>query len=158
MIQVLDISAGTSERADRLSNFVPRPFIFRDVLCAGMEGALQALKTCDWNEQLRICQLTGGKAKRAGNKLAQWKLTQTLWWNGKAMLRESQEFQTFLDELFEALANNQEFVEDLLATEDAILVHTMGKADPKETVLTEEEFCSRLMRLRTKLQKQREVA
>ncbi len=157
MMQVLDISARTSELADRLSNFVPREFTFRGVLCAGMEGALQALKTSDRAEQLRICQLIGGKAKRAGKKLAGWKLTQTLWWSGKAMQRESQEFQLFLDELFDALATNQDFVQDLLATGDAILVHTMGKADPKETVLTEAEFCSRLMRLRTKLQKQREV-
>jgi hypothetical protein len=40
-----------------------------------------------------------------------------------------------------------------LVTGDAPLTHRMGKSDPCETILTEEEFCSRLERLRRRIEK-----
>jgi hypothetical protein len=40
-----------------------------------------------------------------------------------------------------------------IVTGDAPLTHRMGKSDPCETILTEEEFCSRLERLRRRIEK-----
>ena len=158
MEEVLDISARTSAVADRLSNFTPRRFWFKKVLCESIEGLLQALKTSDMDEQMRICGLVGREAKSAGKRHNEtWKKTQTLWFMGKAFKRQSPAYQQLLDEVFEAACQDQTFVTDLLATGNATLVHTMGKSDPTQTVLTEKEFCSRLMKLRAKLQKQRQT-
>jgi len=58
-----------------------------------------------------------------------------------------------LDEAFQALSQNESFKKALIATGDAVLTHTMGKSRQNETVLTQNEFCSRLMRLRSSLKK-----
>ena len=38
-----------------------------------------------------------------------------------------------------------------VATGNKCLYHTMGKSDPTKAILTEEEFCSILTKIRTKL-------
>ena len=43
---------------------------------------------------------------------------------------------------------NESFRKALLASGDSVLTHSMGSNKESETVLTEREFCSRLMRLR----------
>lgn len=46
-----------------------------------------------------------------------------------------------------------DFQKALLATSDKTLYHTMGKSDPTRTILTEEEFCELLTKIRTALKK-----
>jgi hypothetical protein len=58
-----------------------------------------------------------------------------------------------LDRAFDALATNEGFKKALLATGNATLTHTIGKTKQSETVLTKNEFCSRLTKIRNKLQK-----
>jgi hypothetical protein len=47
-----------------------------------------------------------------------------------------------------ALAENDGFRNALIATGNAVLTHSIGKKNQSETILTEQEFCSRLMRVR----------
>ena len=42
----------------------------------------------------------------------------------------------------------------LLGSRDAVLSHSLGKNKESQTVLTTREFCSRLMRIRQRLQRQ----
>jgi len=92
--------------------------------------------------------------KKVGRqKNLEWQSTQTLWWNGVAYEREGEEYQKLLDRAFDALAKNVHWRIALLSTGDQLLTHSMGNADPKRTVLTEEEFCSRLMNIRARLLK-----
>lgn len=93
--------------------------------------------------------MTGYAAKKNGSKI-NWQRTQTLYWLGESLKRESQEYQDLLDDAFGSLfIYNEKAKACLLSTGDAVLTHTMGRSNPKETVLTEREFCGRLMRLKS---------
>ena len=148
MTDTFDIRAKASFPAGALSNFAPHNFVFDDVPCACMEGLLQSLKISDLDEQRRICGLTGPHAQSIGRK-HDWSISGTLWWNGKAVDRLSDEYQALLDRAYDTLfARSEKFRTALAATGTTQLVHTLGKPDPCETILTADEFCSRLMRLR----------
>ena len=147
----MDIGSRNSGAAGKLSNFTPRPFVFRGVECNSMEGLLQALKFKDPIMAAHICTLVGFKAKKAGSK-KNWQRTQVLWWNGEPMARNSDEYQTLLDDAFEALyTTNGKAKKTLLATRCANLTHSIGRSKQSETVLTKQEFCSRLTKLRNRL-------
>lgn len=146
----IDISSSMAYPAGALSNFTHFEFSFRGFHVASMEGLLQGLKFSDAKKQADIFQLIGVKAKRKGAK-SKWKDTQTIYWQGVAMARESDEYKALLREAYDALATNAEFRAALLATGRKRLFHTMGKTDPKKTVLTEKEFCKLLTDVRSRL-------
>jgi len=146
----MDIGSNNSGPAGKLSNFTPRPFVFRGVECNSMEGLLQAFKFKDPEMQKHCCTLVGFKAKKFGSK-KNWQTTQTLWWQGEPIKRDSDEYQEMLDEAYEALYTNEKAKKTLLATNDANLTHSIGRSKMNETVLTKQEFCSRLMKIRAKL-------
>lgn len=148
----MDIGSGNGYPSASLSNFAPHPFVIDGVECASMEGFLQSLKFSSKEMQEHVCTLVGKKAKFKGKKKAWWR-TQTLYWRGVAIKRNSDEYQELLDRAFDALAKNEKFQNALLATGDARLSHRMGKSKESETVLTQTEFCSRLVRLRSELRK-----
>ncbi|OGZ06000.1 MAG: hypothetical protein A2942_04715 [Candidatus Lloydbacteria bacterium RIFCSPLOWO2_01_FULL_50_20] len=148
----MDITAKAVFPASALSNFEPYDFVFDGVFCASMEGLMQAFKIEDHELQKQVCLLIGKAAKKFGQDYnGVWKSTQTLWWKGRAHPRESGAYQELVDRAFDALATNERFQKILLFTGTETLTHSIGSHDPKETVLTEEEFCSRLMKLRALL-------
>lgn len=116
-----------------------------------MEGLLQGFKVKDPEMQKHCCTLVGFKAKKFGSK-KNWQRTQTLWWQGEAIPRDSDEYQQLLDEAYETLyTTNEKAKNTLLATGDANLTHSIGRSKMNETILTKQEFCSRLMKIRAKL-------
>ena len=146
----MNIGSKNGGVAGRLSNFTPRKFIFDGVECNSMEGLLQSFKFDKPHIQAEVCKLTGFAAKKRGfPRNSAWKTAQTLWWKGVAYKRDSEEYQKLLDRAYLALFSNIKFKCDLLSTGNAVLVHTIGCPKKSETVLTEQEFCSRLMRLRS---------
>lgn len=148
----MDIGSGAGFPAATLSNFAPHPFVIDGVQCNSMEGFLQSLKFKDAEMQKAVCLLVGKAAKFKGKKKKWWK-TQTLYWQGQEFKRDSEEYQELLDRAFDALARNTGFQKALLATGTATLEHSIGKSKITETVLTRQEFCSRLTRIRKELQK-----
>ena len=147
----MDIGNGTGFPSANLSNFTPHPFMFDGVLCASMEGLLQSFKFKEPDMQIEVCKLVGKAAKFKGKKKKWWR-TQILYWQGQEFKRDSQEYQDLLDRAFDALAQNTGFQKALLATGKATLTHSIGKSKEQETVLTKQEFCSRLIKIREKLQ------
>lgn len=148
----MDIGSKSGWPASSLSNFAPHPFVFNGVECASMEGLLQSFKFDKPHIQEVVCTLTGLTAKRRGQKRNKaWKSKQTLWWKGKEYKRDSKEYQELLDWAFAALSENTSFERALLATNDAVLTHKIGRNKISETVLTQAEFCSRLMKIRNLL-------
>lgn len=147
----MDIGSGSGFPSAALSNFAPHPFTIDGVECNSMEGFLQSLKFKDPAMQVEVCKLVGKAAKFKGKKKKWWK-TQTLFWQGREFKRDSQEYQDLLDRAFDALAENASFQKALLATGKATLTHTIGKTNASETVLTRAEFCSRLLKIRARLQ------
>ena len=147
----MDIGSGTGYPSSALSNFAPHSFVFDGVECASMEGFLQSLKFQDPEMQKHVCTLVGRKAKFKG-KRKKWFKTQTLYWQGEEIPRDSDRYQELLDQAFEALSQNEGFRRALLATQNATLTHSIGKNKKSETILTKNEFTSRLTKLRKRLQ------
>ena len=146
----MDIGSGTGFPSANLSNFTPHPFVIDGVECASMEGFLQSLKYKNVDMQKHVCTLVGKQAKFHG-KRKNWYREQVLHWQGKEYKRDSKEYQDLLNRAYSALAENTKCQKALLATGKANLTHKIGKRKPAETVLTEKEFTSRLMKIREKL-------
>lgn len=151
----MDIGSGSGYPSSNLSNFSPHGFVLDGVECASMEGFLQSLKFQDPEMQKHVCTLVGKAAKFKGKKKKWWK-TQTLYWQGEAIPRDSERYQELLDKAFNALSENSSFKRALLATQNATLTHNMGKKKTSETVLTKNEFTSRLTAIRSRLQKEKD--
>jgi hypothetical protein len=151
----MDILAKADFPASALSNFTAHVFIFEDIVCGSMEGFMQALKFDDPSVQPLICALSGKEAKKQGQtRNDAWKSVQKLWWKGVAYDREGDEYQRLIDRAYDALFANKYFRAALLATGTEELTHSIGNPDPKQTVLTKKELCSRLMALRSRLTQQ----
>lgn len=150
----MDIGSGSGWPSSALSNFAPHPFEIDGVKCNSMEGFLQSLKFKDPEMQKEVCLLVGKAAKFKGKKKKWWR-EQTLYWQGVAFSRDSDDYQLLLDRAFNALAENTSFQKALLATGEAVLTHSIGKTKSQETVLTRNEFCSRLMVIRDRLKKEK---
>lgn len=149
--KAVDISSNRKFPAGALSNFMPYEFTFRGFKCASMEGLLQGLKFENAEKQAKVFQMVGKNAKFIG-KRRKWWLDQKLYWQGKPIDRESEEYLTLVKEAFHALATNPDFRLALLATGNKRLFHTIGKQIQQETILTEKEFCMILTEIRAELQ------
>lgn len=149
----MDIGSRNSYPADALSNFSPHPFIIDGVECASMEGFLQGLKFKNPEMQAEVCKLVGIKAKNKG-KNKNWRVSQTLWWKGQPINRNSKEYQDLLTRAYDALFENKGFRMALIAAGDATFTHSIGKRNKNDTVLTVSEFCGQLNRLRNKLKEE----
>lgn len=146
----MDIKGSLVGPAGRLSNFTVRSFMFDGVPCSSIEGLLQSFKFDDFETQKEICKLTGKEAKTRGlERNEAWQSRQILWWRGCEYPRDSQAYQLLLDKVYETVFKNTDIREDLIATGDDVLTHSIGEQDPSKTVLTEKEFCIRLMKLRS---------
>ena len=149
----MDIGSGSGFPGGTLSNFAPHPFVIDGVECNSMEGFLQSLKFSNPEMQAEVCKLVGKAAKFKGKKKKWWR-TQTLYWQGVEIARSSEEYQVLLDRAFDALAQNSGFRAALLATGNSVLTHSIGKTKITETVLTRQEFCSRLTKIRERIRKE----
>lgn len=147
----MDIGSGKGYPSSSLSNFAPHKFIIDEVECNSMEGFLQSLKFKDIKMQKEVCKLVGKQAKFKGKKKP-WYKEQKLYWQGKEYKRDSVEYQELLDRAYEELSKNEKFKRVLLYTGNAILNHSIGKIKQNETILTRQEFCSRLTKIRKRLQ------
>lgn len=146
----MDIGSGSGYPSASLSNFTPHPFMIDGVQCNSMEGFLQSLKFSSIEMQEHVCSLIGKAAKFKGKK-KKWYRTQILYWRGEEFKRDSEKYQLLLDKAYNCLSNNEGFRKALLATGNANLTHSLGKNKINETVLTSNEFCSRLIKLRERL-------
>lgn len=143
----MDIGSGSGYPSANLSNFSPHPFVIDGVECNSMEGFLQSLKYENVEMQKYVCTLVGKKAKFKGKKKA-WYKKQILYWQGKEYPRASKEYQELLDRAYTCLSKNEKFKKALISTGKANLTHSMGKKKITETILTRQEFCSRLHLIR----------
>lgn len=143
----MDIGSGKSYPSCALSNFTPHPFVIDGVECSSMEGFLQALKFSNPEMQKHVCTLVGVKAKMKG-KRKKWFKTQTLYWMGVEYKRSSEEYQNLITRAYDAMIQNDKFVNAIKASGNSSFTHSIGKNDISKTVLTEREFCGQLYRVR----------
>lgn len=147
----MDIGSKCGYPASSLSNFSPHPFEIDGVKCNSMEGFLQSLKFESLDMQEYVCSLVGYAAKKKGRN-KNWNQKQILYWRGVEYKRLSDEYQELLDRAYDELSKNTGFQNALLATNNSSITHSIGKNKENETVLTEREFCSRLIKIRNRLQ------
>lgn len=149
----MDIGSGNGYPNSSLSNFAPHKFIIDGIECNSMDGFSQSLKFESPDMQKYVCTLVGKSAKFQGKNKKWWK-TQTLYWLGKPIKRDSQEYQDLLDRAYNKLSENTKFRNALISTGDSTLTHSIGKTDIHKTVLTVKEFCGRLKTIREKYKKE----
>ena len=115
---------------------------------------MQSLKYKDKKLQNEVLKYAGVDAyhTRACNREDFWGDEGVLYWRGKAMKRDSQEYQNFLDDLYFSAASCPVYRKALLSTGDKYLLHHIGCEDQAQTVLTRYEYESRMMALRAFLQ------
>lgn len=133
-----------------LSNLYPMEFKFRGKKVKSIEGVLQGVKYKDKHTQNLVLNYSGVNAYhiRACNEIDFWGNTGFLYWQGKAMKRDSEEYQLFIDELYFSASQNPLFARALLATGNKYLLHHIGRDNSQETVLTRYEYELRLNSLR----------
>lgn len=136
-----------------ISNFARNLFVFESVPVVSMEGLLQAFKFPEIDMQDKLCLMEGIIAKNRGKAMnSTWQKNQTLYWRDRAYERSSIAYQGLLDRAYLALASqSKDFRLALRSSGTAVLTHRIGHNNPKETILTEAEFISRITRLRSYL-------
>lgn len=145
---MIDIRYGQSDQFNILSNLADKPFVFDGRWVRTVEGVLQAIKTSDVTIQKQFFVESGHWCKKHGRAL-EWRHTRILWWNGVPMDRDSEEYQHFLDRLYATVySQSEQFRAALMASKGCELAHTIGAVDPEYTILTADEFVSRLDALR----------
>lgn len=138
-----------------LSNFAEYPFEMDGVQIKSMESFLQSLKFKNKKKQIKICLMSGKKAKRKGQFNNVWKWNGgNLYWQGKRINRFSNEYQQLLNNTYATLFdNNKDFRNALLSTINKngvqkLFTYSIGKDNPQDTILTADEFTDRLYLLR----------
>lgn len=134
-----------------LCNFTSTQFKHQGVKINSMEGFLQSLKVKDKKTQEKICTLPGFMAKKVGNYLkhsGKFDRT-TVYWQGQQYDRNAKNFQGVISEAYNSkYAQDRVFRTVLQSSKGHTLTHTIGKSDPNDTILTENEFIGQLDNLR----------
>ena len=147
----LDISSHSEYPVNILSNFSDTNFKIDGVTIKSMEGFLQSLKTPNKKEQEYICSLDGLSAKGIGKKLNKKRNYdfKNLYWNGQRINRNSEEYQKLIKRAYEErFIQDEDFRFALEYTKEYELKHSLGGKNPKNTLLTEQEFITILDILR----------
>lgn len=144
----IDIDWRVDDEYRILSNLADKRFVFDGEHIRSLECVLQSIKIVDANEQAKFWQQPGFWCKKQGRNIP-WQGSRLLWWKGVPMDRDGDEYQSFLDGLYGAVfVQCPAFSAALVASGDQELTHSIGSTDPMFTILTQEEFLSRLRMLR----------
>lgn len=143
----LDIRSNGIYPSNVLSNLCSNGFRLDGMVCGSMEGFLQSLKRQDPNKQRQICSMKGGNARK--QSVTSWQTDQIIWWKGRAIDRQSEDYQTLIRRAYQAMFNQSErFRAALMNTRGITLTHTTGNPDSYKTILTPNEFCGILTEIR----------
>lgn len=143
----LDIRSNGLYPSNVLSNLCSNGFRFDGMICGSMEGFLQSLKQKNPDRQRQICSMKGGNARK--HSVTSWQTDQTVWWKGRAINRQSQEYAVLVRNAYQAMFDQSErFRTALMQTRGIKLVHSSGHDDQFKTILTPKEFCNILEDIR----------
>ena len=150
--RAVDIWSKSPYPANVLSNLHSNGFRFDGMVCGSMEGFLQSLKHKNPDKQRQICSMKGRNAKNMS--ASDWLTDQIVWWRGKAIDRQSEEFMELVGRAYRTMfEQNKSFRTALMSTRGMTLHHTKGERNPFKTILTEKEFCSILTDIREQYDK-----
>ena len=143
----LDIRSNGIYPSNVLSNMCSNGFRLDGMICGSMEGFLQSLKRKELDKQRQICSMKGGNARKMS--VTSWQTDQIVWWKGRAIDRQGEEFQQLIRRAYQTMfEQNERFRTALMQTRGIYLTHSSGEDNPYKTILTPNEFCGILMDLR----------
>ncbi|MBE7074265.1 MAG: hypothetical protein E7379_04175 [Clostridiales bacterium] len=155
--EIINTSYASKNSISRiLSNLYPHSFKFKGKKVSSIEGVLQGIKYKDKKLQNAVLKYFGTDAyhTRACNIKDFWGENGKLYWQGKVMQRNSQDYQEFLDQLYICACESPLYKKALLSTGDKYLMHHIGNTDEKQTVLTRYEYELRMNALREFLRRE----
>ena len=124
-------------------------FIFQGNEVASVASFITGLRVKEPEIQKRVLLLSQDNLKYVSKYTNPTYAIRELHWNGKTFKRDSNEYKELLNRAYKARYNADfKFREALRITKGYELVHTKGKSDINETVLTESEFIEQLNKLK----------
>lgn len=150
-MKVIDINSRGQYPANVLSNLWANSFIMDGVCFGSIEGFLQGLREKDPEKQLVLFSKSGIEAKRLGHAINI--KDQTLYWKGQPFNRHSDYYRNLYTRAYlKCFAQNELFQKALAVSIGSKLSHSIGKSDPFDTILTEQEFIFALNYVRSKFE------
>ena len=154
MVNTIDISYADPESAS-LSNLYPHPFTFymEDgdyAECASMESFIQSLRVSDPKLQKEICKnYSGYAAYKLRLSLNDWRKEGIVYWNGRAIYRQSDAYTELITKAYDCLFEGNEVFRKLVLPhfKGKHLIHSIGCNTECETLLTPKEYLFQLRRL-----------
>lgn len=135
-----------------LSNLFPYEISFRDKKLSSIEAFFQGIKFKDINMQNYILRYSGLDANNI--KVASdfdWKKAGIVYWQGRAIVRSSKEYDDLVDELYISAIQNPLY-RNVLKNCEKDIIHSIGEKEKSDTVFTRYEFEYQLNCLKTFVQ------
>ncbi len=123
-----------------LSNLFPYKFKFRGYTLNSIECFFQGIKFKDKKIQKKLFKYSGKEALVLQEATTyNWKETGEVYWRGKAIKRDSKDYDNIIDELYISAIQNV-FYRNIIKNCKLPIVHIIGENLKKETVFTRYEF------------------
>ncbi len=137
-----------------LSNLFHYDFYFKGFKLRSLEGIFQGFKMKDKKAQRYLFNYFGldsNNIKVSGDY--DWKAEGNVYFQGKAIKRDSKEFDNFIDEMYVSLLQNPLYRNCLKKVGDKYILHALGGKTKFDTVFTRYEFEYELNALKAYVQK-----
>ena len=136
-----------------LSNLFQYEFYFKGFMFQSIEGVFQGFKVKNKKAQRLLFKYHGLNSNNV--KMAydyNWRLDKKVYFQGRAIDRNSKAYEDFIDELYISAIQNPLYRNVLKNVGDKYILHAMGETSRDETVFTRYEFERQLNTLKAYLQ------
>lgn len=123
-----------------LSNLFPYKFKYKGMKFGSIEGFFQGIKFLDKKQQRKVFKMSGIDScyiKSASGY--DWTKNQTIYFQGKPIIRDSEEYASLVEEIYISALQNP-FFRQVLKNVKKDIIHSIGVEDKKMTVFTRYEF------------------
>lgn len=124
-----------------LSNLFRYKFYFKGFWFESAEAVFQCLKIKDKKVQRMVFDYSGmpsNKVKAFADY--DWREQGVVYFQGKPIVRNSKEYDDFIDEMYVCLMQNPLYRNALKSTGDKVLIHSIGLDEKDKTLYTRYEF------------------
>lgn len=124
-----------------LSNLFPYSFYFKGYMLSSIEGVFQGFKIKNKKTQRYLFKYHGldsNNIKKAFDY--NWRESKIVYFQGKAIDRNSKAYENFIDELYVSAIQNPLYRNVLKNVGNKYILHAMGEISKDETVFTRYEF------------------
>lgn len=123
-----------------LSNLFPYDFYFEGKQLSSIEAFFQGIKIKDKEVQDLVFKYSGIESNviKAASDF-NWKKTRTVYWQGKPINRDSDEYNDLVDKLYISAIQNPLY-RNVLKNVDKPIIHSIGEDNKVDTVFSRYEF------------------